>query len=322
MSQSVLITGANSGLGFEAAAQFATGGFTRVVLGCRSLEKATAARDALEARTGLRHIFEVLELDLSRLEAVRAATRALAKRGSLDVLVLNAGVLPGKELVHTEDGIEITSAASLTGHHVLTLGLLDRGLLAPRARIVIAGSEGARGDAPGMKPLDLRAFASEHFSGKLEAAVHAVLTMQPPAVHHWSTTYCTSKALVALWAKALALHLPKGMAVYAVSPGNVPSTNAVRHQSWSFRAMIKLADVIGPLMGMASSVSTGARRYWDAARLADEVSGEFFASPKGKLVGPLTVQRVPHLTDAECAAACWDAVLRATAERQPRLSAA
>jgi|GEM_PF-2973222 len=102
MSKTVLITGANSGLGFEAAAQFAEEGFHRVVLGCRSLEKATMAQAALEARTGLR-VFEALELDVSRFEAIRAATQSLAKSGPIDVLLLNAGVLPGAELIRTED---------------------------------------------------------------------------------------------------------------------------------------------------------------------------------------------------------------------------
>lgn len=54
MSRAVLVTGANSGLGFEAAAQFAHEGFTRVVLGCRSLDSAAKAQAALEARTGHR----------------------------------------------------------------------------------------------------------------------------------------------------------------------------------------------------------------------------------------------------------------------------
>lgn len=319
MKKTVLITGANSGLGFEAAAQFALEGFTRVVLGCRSLSSATNAQAALEARTG-RRVFEALEIDLSRFESVRSAIAVLANRGAIDVLVLNAGVLPGGELVLTEDGIELTAAASLVGHHLLTVGLLQRGLLSPRARLVISGSEGARGDAPGMKPMDLAKFAAEHFAGELGVAMVAVLTMQRPAAHHWSTTYCTSKAMVALWAKALAPRLPKGMAVYAVSPGNVPSTNAARHQSAPFRAILGVAAVIGPMLGMATPVSTGARRYWDAAHFGDDVSGQFFASPKGKLIGPLTLQEVPHLADRASVAACWDALGRVTGAQLPTLS--
>jgi NAD(P)-dependent dehydrogenase (short-subunit alcohol dehydrogenase family) len=250
--------------------------------------------------------------------AVRRTCTALAASDQkLDVLVLNAGVLPGSELVRTRDGVEITHAASLVGHHVLTLRLLSLDLLRPRARIIIAGSEGARGDAPGMKPTDLHGFAKDNFEGDLEKAVRCLLTMEPPARHHWSTTYCTAKALVALWAVALAPHLPEGTTVNAVSPGNAPATNAARHQPWYFRAMIAFSGVIGPAIGMAASVGVGARRYLDAADMGDEVTGGFFASPRGRLVGPLTRQEVEPLNDVASARACWSALAMLTGEKPP-----
>jgi len=51
--KSALVTGANSGLGFEAAAQLAEQGYGRVILACRTLEKAETAKQALAARVGL-----------------------------------------------------------------------------------------------------------------------------------------------------------------------------------------------------------------------------------------------------------------------------
>jgi NAD(P)-dependent dehydrogenase (short-subunit alcohol dehydrogenase family) len=165
-----------------------------------------------------------------------------------------------------------------------------------------------------MKPVDLESFASEHFAGDLENAMRAVMTMQPPARHHWSTTYCTTKVLVALWARALSKRLPPAMAVHAVSPGNVRTTRAARNQPWYFRWMMRMAGVVGPAMGMATSASTGARRYLDAATMPVETSGAFFASPPGKLIGPLTAQQLPHSSSERAADACWRALVALTAE--------
>lgn len=312
-----LVTGANSGIGFEAAAQLAETGFQQIILGCRSLEKSKQASIALRKRTGL-DVFVPLELDLASLSSVRSAVKVLARQASsLDVLLLNAGVLPGSTLVRTAEGFEQTSAASLVGHHVLTVQLWRHQRLSRNARIVIAGSEGARGDAPGMKPLDLNALARAHFSGNLDAAIRSVFTMQPPCSHHWSTTYCTAKALVALWAQAVAPLLPQGVTVNAVSPGNVPSTQAGRHQPWLFRLILRMVSAIGPSLGLATAAAVGARRYLDAVSLTEHDTGGFYASPTGKLVGPLTKQAVAHLTDPACAAACWRVLQELTEEPEP-----
>lgn len=311
---SALVTGANSGIGFAAAAELAEAGYGRVLLACRSMNKAQHAAEALRARSK-RDVFVPIEVDVSNLASVRSAAKQLAeKRQSVDALILNAGVLPGRTLVRTSDGIEEATAASLMGHHVLTLRLLRHELLSANARIVIAGSEGARGDAPGMKPVDLHAFAKRYCQDSLDSAVLALMAMQPPARHHWSTTYCTAKLFVALWAQALAPHLPSGISVQAVSPGNVPTTNAARHQPWAFRMLLRMVGAIGPSLGMATPASVGAQRYLEAMRLGVEGNGGFYASPRGKLIGPLTRQHAAHLTDPASAAACWRAVQALTRE--------
>lgn len=311
-----LVTGASSGIGFEAAAMLAEAGWLHVVVTGRTDQQARETCSALSLRTG-RSVFVPLPLDLADLASVRAAAERLVGAPRPDLLLLNAGVLPGADAVISRDGLEVTTAASIGGHHALTVLLLRKGLLGPNARIVIAGSEGARGDAPGMKPVDLVGFANEHFEGDVEKAMIAVMTMKPPARHHWSTTYCTAKVFVALWAIALSKRLPMGMAVHAVSPGNVPSTRAARHQPWYFRWMMEWAGVVGPSLGLATSAAVGARRYLDVASMPVETSGTFFASPRGKLVGVLTAQDRPHLRNAQAAEACWRALTVLTQEGLP-----
>lgn len=314
MIESALVTGANSGIGFETCKALAVAGARQVFVACRDSETAELAKRALE-RASHREVFHPVVIDLAKLSSVRKAADALVAQGArLDLVVLNAGVLPGKRLVLTEDRFEVAAAVSLIGHHVLTMRLFRGAALAPRARIIISGSEGARGDAPGLKPLDLRAIASSAFGGDLSATITATLHMTPPLRHHWSTTYCTAKVLVALWARGLARELPSTVAVIAVSPGNVPGTNASRHQPWFFRALMRVVAWLGPSLGLAIHAQQAAQRYLSAAAMNGDVSGAFFASPPKRLVGPLERQRVPHLVDEEAAQITLQTLERLTGE--------
>ena len=78
IDKTVLITGANSGLGFEAAARLASLGWSRVILACRTLEKAQGARAELKERTGV-DPFEELELDVSDNVGVARAVETLSE---------------------------------------------------------------------------------------------------------------------------------------------------------------------------------------------------------------------------------------------------
>jgi NAD(P)-dependent dehydrogenase (short-subunit alcohol dehydrogenase family) len=122
-SQIVLVTGANSGLGFAAAEGFARLGAT-VWLAVRNAERGDDARARIEESTGSGAV-HVGICDLSRLESVREfAARFSAEAGRLDVLVNNAGVLTEQREV-SADGIEMTFATNVVGPFLLT------GLLAP-----------------------------------------------------------------------------------------------------------------------------------------------------------------------------------------------
>src|SRR5579859_7983616 len=93
MVKSVLITGANVGIGKECARQFAMQDETeKVYLGCRNAEKAEAAKRDLEATTG-KSIFEIVLMDVSNLDSVRDAVASLNE--PIEALVMNAGGLVG-----------------------------------------------------------------------------------------------------------------------------------------------------------------------------------------------------------------------------------
>jgi NAD(P)-dependent dehydrogenase (short-subunit alcohol dehydrogenase family) len=138
----VLITGANSGIGFEAAREFARHG-ARTILACRSLDKAEAALGQLQAEVPV-PAAEVMLLDLASLDSVRRFADEFTERNDrLDVLVNNAGIMMNP-YTQTTDGFESQFGTNHLGHFALTGLLLDRLLTTPNSRVVTVSSGGHR----------------------------------------------------------------------------------------------------------------------------------------------------------------------------------
>ncbi|MBV8750926.1 MAG: short-chain dehydrogenase, partial [Candidatus Eremiobacteraeota bacterium] len=119
--------------------------------------------------------------------------------------------------------------------------------------------------------------------------------------------FADAKLIVAWWAAALARRLPSSMAVYAVSPGSAPATNAVRNAGaltkWLLIPLTKL------IPGMSQTPEKAALRYLQASAFGTDVSGQFFASPPKKLTGPIEAMRHPHFHDRASQEAAWKAVV-------------
>lgn len=304
--KTVLVTGATTGLGYEAALQLAKGGYTHVIITGRTIEKARTAQKKLAKRLG-RNPFEALALDLNRKASVTAAVEQLKQRGhSLDFVILNAGMLAGKSVRLTAEENEITFASSIIGHHILVHGLLANMLFSKTAKIMIAGSEAARGDVPMMKLVDIPDFAGLYFNGDRTRAVEAIAQARPPYTYNNLPHYAMIKAFVAHWAFALARRLPTGISVYTISPGSAPASNAMRNQSLFVRFMVRaVVGTIGKLAGMGESLPKAASRYLMAQEFSASQSGKFFASKPGKMTGPIVEQTQPHLLDHDNQEAVW-----------------
>lgn len=137
--RTAVVTGANTGLGFEAARLLAQRGAS-VVLACRTPAKAEHAADRVRALTRSSTI-TTLQLDQSSQGSVRqAAARLHAKHERIDLLVNNAGMLGSSRRALTEDGFEATFATNHLGVFAFTglvLGLLLR---TPNSRVVTVSS--------------------------------------------------------------------------------------------------------------------------------------------------------------------------------------
>jgi len=304
-AKTALVTGANSGLGYEAAFQLAEEGYGRVIVTTRTAEKGTSTVSKLIERSG-KDIFEFIVLDNDDLSTVSGAVGSLSSVDALDVVILNAGIAPPAEVRMTVDGLEAVVSSTLVGHHAFTMSLLAQGKIREGARIVMAGSEAARDDVPTFKTVDFDRLAAESFDGSLEAAIEAQIKMTPPTKYKGADIYATAKMLAIWWAAELAPRLPEGATVNVVSPGSTPDTNAIRNANWFMRNIMVPAFRIIP--GMSHEVEDGAARYIEATRFDSQVSGKFFASPLKKMTGTLTEIDLPHLDNQPAQMALWNVV--------------
>ncbi|MFQ6329803.1 MULTISPECIES: SDR family NAD(P)-dependent oxidoreductase [unclassified Nocardia] len=137
-----IVTGANSGLGFEAARALAAHGAS-VVLAVRDVDKGKYAADRIAAVVPGADT-TVQQLDLTSLESVRNAAEQLRSAYStIDLLVNNAGVMYTPRQI-TSDGFELQFGTNHLGHFALTGLLLDRMLPVPGSRVVTVSSVGHR----------------------------------------------------------------------------------------------------------------------------------------------------------------------------------
>ncbi|APA89316.1 SDR family oxidoreductase [Paraburkholderia sprentiae WSM5005] len=119
----VLITGANSGIGYHAALTLARKG-ARVILACRDKRRAEKALARLKAEVPGANA-ELAILDLASFASVRSfARKELAEQCRLDILVNNAGVMAPPKRLETADGFELQFGTNMLGHYALTALLM------------------------------------------------------------------------------------------------------------------------------------------------------------------------------------------------------
>ena len=136
--KTVVITGANTGIGKETAVDLAKRG-ARVIIGCRNMEKGKEALKEIQERSGSTDVF-LEKLDLASLDSVRKfADNILKNERRLDILINNAGVAtcPYQK---TADGFEMQIGTNHLGHFLLTMLLLDRLKSSAPSRIINVSS--------------------------------------------------------------------------------------------------------------------------------------------------------------------------------------
>ena len=152
--RTAVITGANTGLGYETAVALAAKG-ANVVLAVRNTDKGKAAADLIARRTPGASV-AVQELDLTSLDSIRTAAEQLrSEYDTIDLLINNAGVMMTPKST-TKDGFELQFGTNHLGHFAFTGLLLDRLLPVPGSRVVTVSSVGHRFARNGIRFDDLQ----------------------------------------------------------------------------------------------------------------------------------------------------------------------
>lgn len=286
--RTTLVTGANSGLGLEAARQLLARSGEHVVITARSRAKANAAIDTLVRRTGAaRERIDSVLADYTAPDTVERAVAELAQRGvRLDGVILNAGgaVDPTDR---TPQGFTRLFAMNVGGHAQLLHGLLEAGALAPHAAVVFAASEASRG----IPAMSLVAPSLPELPGSVRDVVAGVargdhLGERPDTL----TEYGLVKLIGNAWMRHLAAtHAP--MRFYAISPGASAGTAGTKEMPALMGFMMKY--VMFPafrMIGRAHGVEKGAARYLVGLDDASLHNGAFYASRWPHMSGPLVEQ--------------------------------
>lgn len=152
--KTVVITGANSGIGLETAVALARAG-AKTLITVRDRARGEVAVADIRARSG-HDVVDAVVFDLGSIASTRQGTaEILARCDRIDVLVNNAGVVLSSRR-ETEDGLEATFAVNHLGHFVLTELLLDRIKQSAPARIVNVASTAHKGARKGLNFDDLQ----------------------------------------------------------------------------------------------------------------------------------------------------------------------
>jgi len=263
-----IVTGANTGIGMETAAALVDKGAT-VVLACRDADKAESARREIAARGG-RGSAVTMPLDLASQRSIRDFARDFQHRyPRLDVLVNNAGVMPGKRSL-SADGFEMIFGVNHLGPYLLTRLLLDSLKRTGPSRIVVVAS-------------------AMHHRGRLDFAnLQSEKRFGPMAV------YSNSKLANVMFTHALARRLAgSGVTVNALHPG-VVSTNIIRKQIAEFPRFLQ--PLGAPAMLLMITPEKGARTsvYLASSPEVDGVSGRYFVKSR-----PAKASKRSHDIDAQ-----------------------
>jgi WW domain-containing oxidoreductase len=265
----VVITGANTGIGYETARAVASVG-ARVVLACRQRHSGEAAVARIRQVYPQAHV-EFAQLDLASLPAVRRFCDALALP-KIDILICNAGSM-STQYLETEQGFERTLGVCHIGHFLLAQQLLPKLLAAGKPRVVMLSSEAHK--QPRTLDFDHLPYPRESYA-----------TMK---------AYGQAKLCNALMALELQNRYgDQGLTACSVHPGNMVTTDFGRESLWvriAFRLVSPFTKT--PNQGAATTV------FCALHEPTADIAGGYFADCQ-------PAQCTPEAKNALVAQRLWD----------------
>ena len=249
----IVMTGATSGIGLEAARALGEQPNVLLIVGAREPGAANALRAAVPTER-----LRIIALDTASLASVRAFTTAVQEESGdrlISALGLNAGMQSGEELNLTDDGVEETFATNCLGHFALVDQL--KRVLAPGAAVVITASQSHNPADRIGRLLGYRGAifpsAEDVASGKLDISASSAQAARD--------RYATSKLCCLLWTFAMARRTPgQDIRFLAYDPGAVPATQIARHLGFTARlGWTRLLPIVGGRLPGFSTPQTSGR---------------------------------------------------------------
>ncbi|XP_038058817.1 retinol dehydrogenase 12-like [Patiria miniata] len=295
--KTVVITGANSGIGKVTALDLARRG-ARVILACRNLQKAEDAAKEIKTRTGNSEVV-VRHLDLARLQSVREFARKInEEEKKLDILINNAGIPEfGHEGDVTKDNFHAVFGTNHFGHFLLTNLLLDLLKKSAPSRVVTVSSnahERVRSS------LDLSRAVDARRPGRTDGAA--------PVLYPHLRDYAQSKLANILFSRELARRLEStGVTSVSLHPGVVFSSWWLNMKVNSVRTLVYYINC--PIMWLTFiDEEAGAQTTLHCAldESVSQLPGRYFANCAAEQPSELA-------RDDEMARRLWDVSCQATA---------
>ena len=269
--KTVIITGGNSGLGFECAKSIASTDHNwHIVIASRSSKKALEAIDKIKSITGNDNLC-TLRIDLSSLESVRNFVNEYKKSNlpPLKGLICNAGIMI-KDNQLTQEGYELTFGVNHLGHFLLVNLLIDE--LVQPSRIIVVSSNLHNPDVR-----EGRFGVVKYLGGKDLANPEKVKELS------WMQRYSTSKLCNLLFTYELDRRCKQknmDITVNAFDPGFSPGTNLM--DSGRFRKLLMKSPIMKIMTKMMGVVSSTPKRSGKAMAILlldptlEKTSGKYF----------------------------------------------
>ena len=259
--QTVIVTGANTGIGLEAARHFTRLNAKKVILGVRSVEKGEAAREIIEQSTEKRNVIEGWPLDLSSYASVKTFGQRMQSLDRLDALVENAGLFTPDWAMAEEDETTIT------------VNVVSTFLLAVLALPKLRETAVTFGITPRLSVTGSDLYGLAKFPEK--KSQHIFQSLNDKSKSKMADRYATSKLLDLYAMRELAAQTTASektpVVINIINPGLCHS-ELVRHIKGPRAKLMKLVDV-----ALARTAEQGSRMHFLSAQSGMESHGKWMS---------------------------------------------
>jgi retinol dehydrogenase-12 len=288
--ETVIVTGANTGLGREAAKHLVRLGASKVILAVRTVSKGEDARKYIEKETNKTGVMEVWPVDMSSTDSIKAFVQKATSLERLDVLVANAGIWPTKhEIVENNEYVPNPSPAPnhplIYPRATITVNVINTFLLITLLLPILRRTATTYSTIPRVTVVNSALHKFANLKARKSQSIFTALATPPLGPKDYDARYNDSKLLVLLYTRAFAAANPfsnlnaNNVVLTSVNPGYCVS--ALRGEN------LPLAEK-GQRALLARSTDTGAQTLVDAVK---PVKGEEAISRHGAYVDDMKVKK-------------------------------